>query len=131
MTRTRPALTAITIALTTAACGQTNGVETKPTPFTAPAAAPLCSDAFHNNQPVTLLDDTNPVCTDPDGTQVHLGAWRCDDGTHLVTVDKHTGAPDDGWYQTGPEGVYHADPESMQAGGAYGDAYDKCHGNTP
>ena len=131
MTRTRPALTAITIALTTAACGQTNGVETKPTPFTAPAAAPLCSDAFHNNQPVTLLDDTNPVCTDPDGTQVHLGAWRCDDGTHLVTVDKHTGAPSDGWYQTGPGGVYHADPNYLRPDGPYAQATNTCQGGTP
>ena len=83
MTRTRRTLIAIALTASIAACGKSNGVETEPTPFTAPAAAPLCSDAFHDGQPVTLLDNTTP------------------------------------------------DPNYLQPGGAYGNAYDKCHGNTP
>lgn len=126
MTRTPRTLTAIALALTVAACGQTNGVETNPTIVGLPPT-PLCSDAFHNNQPVTILDNTTPTCTDPDGTQQQLGAWRCDDGTHLVSVDKHTGAPDDGWYQTG--GVYHADPNYLQPNSPYAQALNTCHGN--
>ena len=127
MTRTRPALTALAAALTIAACGQTNGVATNPTPTGLPPT-PLCSDALHDGQPVTLLNNTTPTCTDPDGQQQQLGAWRCDNGTHLVTVDKHTGAPNDGWYQTG--GTYHADPNYLRADGPYAQALTACHGNT-
>lgn len=89
------------------------------------AAAPACADVFADGKVPEGLDDVDPMCMDPDGTAQILGAWRCIDGTHLVSVDQYTGAPSNGWYLTGQP--FHAVRE-VAADPAYGDAMDICRG---
>lgn len=126
MPRTLRTLTVIAAALTIAACGKTNGVETTTVLDTLPPT-PNCADVFHHGQPVTELDNTYPTCTDPHGQQHELPTWPCTNGTRIVNVDKHTGAPQDGWYQTG--GIYHADPNYLTPNSPYAQALHDCTGN--
>jgi len=136
--RTASALVLAAAALT-AACSQS------PVPIEAPTPTAVASAAAHQVKSPSAAAATHPasspllkwgsnvaipatpthiMCKDPDGGVQVVPLIRCNDGSHLGSVEQRTGASR-GWFLAGD--LFHPTKGDVAADAGYAAAYRKCN----
>lgn len=101
----------------TAPAAATWAAQNSPTP-----ALPACSTVFVPGKPINDKQ-AQEGCLDPDeGIQI-VGGFRCNDGSHLYSIEPATGAKR-GWGFGGQ--AFHQVTGQVAADAGYAKAYEKC-----